>query len=124
MFTSEGCRAASTGCQVCAPDPECPTNQSICALTPAAHHTNPVCWLVCYLAPFVYAQFSHYFMPSVVGIVPGLIIYVWLGSLAADVTEAVAGGGVSTPPAGDCSRRPSVLQLTLLLMVELSCGTV
>lgn len=46
-------------------------------------------------------QFGHYFWPSVVGIVPGLIIYVWLGSLAADVTEAVAGGGMSTPPAGE-----------------------
>jgi uncharacterized membrane protein YdjX (TVP38/TMEM64 family) len=46
-------------------------------------------------------QFGHYFWPSVVGIMPSLIIYVWLGSLAADVTEAVAGGGVSTPPAGE-----------------------
>lgn len=45
-------------------------------------------------------QFSHYFWPSVIGIVPGLIIYVWLGSLAIDVTAAFAGEGVTPPPAG------------------------
>lgn len=58
---------------------------------------------ICTLLPMPYTvlQFSHYFWPSVLGIVPGLIIYVWLGSLAADVTEAVAGGGMSTPPAGE-----------------------
>lgn len=62
-----------------------------CALSAPAALSLPCC-------P---TQFSHYFWPSVIGIVPGLIIYVWLGSLAADVTEAVAGGGVSTPPAGE-----------------------
>lgn len=55
---------------------------------------------------FAPAQFSHYFWPSVVGIMPSLIIYVWLGSLAADVTEAVAGGGMSTPPAGEGGSTP------------------
>lgn len=46
-------------------------------------------------------QFSHYFVPSVLGILPSLLIYIWLGSLAADVTEAVAGGGMAAPPAGE-----------------------
>jgi hypothetical protein len=68
-----------------------------------SHHTT-ACLLCCDPdAVCAGLQFSHYFWPSVVGIVPGLIIYVWLGSLAADVTEAVAGGGMSTPPAGSQS---------------------
>eukprot|EP00878_Enallax_costatus_P004668 GHUV01004916.1.p1 GENE.GHUV01004916.1~~GHUV01004916.1.p1 ORF type:complete len:449 (+),score=138.08 GHUV01004916.1:667-2013(+) len=42
--------------------------------------------------------FSHYFWPSVCGIVPGLVIYVWLGSLASDVTSAISQGGTAAAP--------------------------
>lgn len=50
---------------------------------------------------------------------PGLIIYVWLGSLAADVTEAVAGGGMSTPPAGALG---AVLVLAICGRAAAVCG--
>eukprot|EP00882_Tetradesmus_deserticola_P017294 GHRQ01018524.1.p1 GENE.GHRQ01018524.1~~GHRQ01018524.1.p1 ORF type:complete len:383 (+),score=132.56 GHRQ01018524.1:91-1239(+) len=44
--------------------------------------------------------FLHYWWPSVVGIVPSLIIYIYLGSLAADVSSAISGGGAhAAPPA-------------------------
>jgi hypothetical protein len=74
------------------------------AATTCAHVLYVTEWLPCLRMLYFRCcalQFGHYFWPSVVGIMPSLIIYVWLGSLAADVTEAVAGGGVSTPPAGE-----------------------
>jgi hypothetical protein len=47
-------------------------------------------------------QFSHYWWPSVFGIIPSLIIYIYLGSLAADVSSAISGGGAhAAPPAGE-----------------------
>jgi hypothetical protein len=42
----------------------------------------------------------------VFGIIPSLIIYIYLGSLAADVSSAISGGGAhAAPPAG---ARPAV----------------
>uniref|UniRef100_A0A383WAN4 VTT domain-containing protein n=1 Tax=Tetradesmus obliquus TaxID=3088 RepID=A0A383WAN4_TETOB len=44
--------------------------------------------------------FSHYWWPSVFGIIPSLFIYIYLGSLAADVSSAISGGGThAAPPA-------------------------
>jgi hypothetical protein len=76
-------------------------------------------------------QFSHYFWPSVFGIIPGLIIYVWLGSLAADVTEAMAGhSSVRAPPAGDQQQFQcvtsccpnTVLKVNVLSCLHVHCG--
>jgi uncharacterized membrane protein YdjX (TVP38/TMEM64 family) len=47
-------------------------------------------------------QFSHYWWPSVFGIIPSLIIYIYLGSLAADVSSAISGGTHAAPAAGEC----------------------
>ncbi|KAF6253530.1 snare associated Golgi protein-domain-containing protein [Scenedesmus sp. NREL 46B-D3] len=44
--------------------------------------------------------FLHYWWPSVFGIIPSLVIYIYLGSLAADVSSAISGGGAhAAPPA-------------------------
>eukprot|EP00877_Chromochloris_zofingiensis_P004762 jgi/Chrzof1/14287/Cz08g31390.t1 len=43
--------------------------------------------------------FSHYFWPSVFGIIPGILLYVYLGTLAVDITQVISDKGMSSAPA-------------------------
>jgi hypothetical protein len=77
------------------------------------NHAHRHCYkVVCLL--LLLLQFSHYWWPSVFGIIPSLIIYIYLGSLAADVSSAISGGGGhAAPPAGGWPSISSSLKIVL-----------
>lgn len=53
--------------------------------------------------------FSHFFWPSVVGIAPGIAVFVWGGDLIKDLSDVAHAEGAlanAAPPAGACGLKP------------------
>lgn len=81
----------------------------VCHQAPSAHMQigmDPAVFVILISLPVADAhcfgwcvQFSHYFWPSVFGIIPGILLYVYLGTLAVDITQVISDKGMSSAPA-------------------------
>lgn len=60
----------------------------------AAHHarTTPPSRTLIIIVIILKKQFSHFWWPSAFGIAPVLALYCWVGTLAADLSDALSGG--------------------------------